>query len=364
MPVALPALAAIATVGVGAASAAGAFNPDAPDPINYGQINRDAQQAQIDLLPAKVAAHEAYDPISAAANQRVAYQNLFGRKPGQRQVTYTETVHVPAKYGPSSTLPGGARSGPQQTLLTPAHDEQVLRTKWVNDTGAPGTLDMLERATPRLVDLGNRAQSSVRASEIQDVFNLGPKALEAFKNYDPASTGLADSLAARAKERLDANGALDPFMRRQLSQNIRGAQSARGFGTGTNDAAAEAYYQASTQEQRRRDSEQFAGGVLSQRAALYGDPFQTLLGRSSGRSVPNVPMANTPSLVQDNVDPFAYQVAGQNQAASNAANIAGYNSQMSGIGSLVGGVGQLGGIYAQYGNPFSRGLTPRQIGAI
>jgi hypothetical protein len=348
----LAGLAAVVGTGVSIAGAAGAFNPDAPDPINYGQITRDAQQAQIDLLPAKTAAHNLYDPQTLALQQNLSWANLFGTPAGTRNQTwqdkteYTEDEYRKAyrvAFGTSNPADPNNKLNPSSTkslneiklALGGPKYHYVDRTRTVKTDAAPGLIKLMQTAAPELLGLNNAAESSARTQGISDVKRLGPAALAAIKNYDPAAAKGYDTLLNQAQTQVDQNGQLDPFMRRSLAQNIRGAQSARGMGQGPADADAEGYYLTASSEERRRKNQELLSAILGQRTAWEGDPFTQILSRTSGR-MPQVPyQASAGSWLTDPGN-APYSVAGQNQTTANQANIAGYNSQMSGMGALPG----------------------------
>jgi hypothetical protein len=117
-----------------------------------------------------------------------------------------------------------------------------------------------------------------RAATVGQVGGLSPGVMQTMRAYNPAMTGLLDQLGQAAAEQMRMNGGLDPFMRRSLQQNVRGAQAARGFGWSPGDAAQEAYYLQSTQEARRMGDQQFAGNVAAQQQQYYQDPFVRVAG--------------------------------------------------------------------------------------
>ena len=114
----------------------------------------------------------------------------------------------------------------------------------------PGLIAAYQNLQPTI----NQMTTQQRQAGITDVANLAPAAMAATRAGNPGGAGLVDTATAQAQQRLNLQGALDPFTKTMLNQDIRGAQSARGFGTGTNDAAAEAYYQDATRNSRYQQS--------------------------------------------------------------------------------------------------------------
>jgi len=165
---------------------------------------------------------------------------------------------------------------PQFVDTSLANTDRYLR----GSENAPG---MLQQYSETIQPALNQVATTQRAADVADVATLGPAAREALRTANPEAARLLDSLTTQAQTQVDTNGALDPFTRRLLQQDIRGAQAARGFGTGTSDAAAEAYYEAATREQRRAQNQQLASSVAQQTNALYGDPFMAILGRASSQ---------------------------------------------------------------------------------
>ncbi len=133
---------------------------------------------------------------------------------------------------------------------------------------------------PKYTALGVANTSAVRAGGAADVARLSPDLYDTARRYDPTVTGLLDTLGQQANEQLKTNGALDPGVKRNLQQNIRSSQAARGLGQGPGDAALEADYETQTMEQRRQANQNFASGVAKQTGDYYGDPFTRMLAVS------------------------------------------------------------------------------------
>ena len=131
------------------------------------------------------------------------------------------------KYSPR--LGAIQRQQLEQTLLGSPND------------GTRGLLDIyFKDAAPTAAAADRAASTAQREQDIADVGRLGADAVAAFRNANPEQKALMDALNASAMEGLSAGRNLPPGMRRQVEQNIRGAQGARGFGFGMNDAMSEA----------------------------------------------------------------------------------------------------------------------------
>lgn len=149
-------------------------------------------------------------------------------------------------------------------------------------TGSNGNNGMLQLYGDQLQPAINRIQTASRAGEIGDIQSLGPKALQAMRDYNPQGTALIDAATGQVLNRVNSGGQLDPFTQRALQQNYRAAEGARGFGGGQADAAMEAYYQTATQEQRQLQNIDLANRQAAMNQSYYGDPFAQILQRSSG----------------------------------------------------------------------------------
>lgn len=358
-------LAAATSAGLGIAGAAGAFDPDAPQGVNYGALTRDAQQAQIDLLGPKLRARQEFDPQSQALQLQLAKQNLLG-SPGGGARYYTDQEAVAPEYSYTPRTAGGWGGGgglaPQgyeadpsdptrwRRLIQPGYTRAVTRTAY--DAPVEGQLDIFEQAAPRINALVNQSQRTAAQGKLDTVRDLGPQALAALRAYDPQATSIDDMLAGQIQSELANPGYLSPDELRDIVQAERSRQSGRGFGLGPNDIFTEAL-SLSKQRTGRRDAVQAkASQYLNQRKGLYGDPFLTIAG-TPGRDPGNpASIVNPyPSLLEDG---SAYQgnaanVGIFNSQQANQANIAGYNSRVAGLGSVASGLGKAGGFLANNG---------------
>lgn len=350
---AIGAIAGIASAGVGVASAAGAFNPSAP---NAQDILAQQTQAQINLEPQITAADQNFGPQQAAVNQQINYNNLFGT-PGGTQTVNTPTTGFrntqtgafvagatqpfwsPNTFtGKINTSGGNAPGGAQKNPWVP-FTQDVPTT--VTSAATPGELQMAEQALPTIDNLSNAANTSARTATIADVQNLGPAAMAALRGFDPAATGISDTLASQAQEELDAGSQLTPSMIEQGQQNVRAGQAARGLGVGPTDAYTEAFTLGQAGQNLLEQRQAFAGNVVNQRLNQYGDPFLAIADQSSGRNVSPTQFgtpASSPSVISQ-VQPNSQLVAGTINAG-----VAGANQQNSSIGALAG---------TNWGNVFS-----------
>jgi hypothetical protein len=339
------AIGAVASAGVGIAGAAGAFAPDSPEQPNYGQMTRDAQQAQIDLLPDKYRARAEYDPKFAALSRQAQYDNLFGTEAQQGTEDYIDYVPKVSKRDTGTRDRFSNKIYEDVTTYEP-----VTRQRSVQSQGSPGMLALAKQATPLLNQIGIDSQNQQTEANLGRLQKFGPDAFKAIQNFDPAAGALSDQLLANAQEELTAGRGMTASQRRDSEQAVRGAQSMRGFGMGPTDAFQEAMYLGDRGEQQLNRRQAYASSILGQRNGLYGRAYEAL-GLSPGQGADAGAYLGAASQQGPDytaINPAAYQVGMAGYNAQNQASIAGYNGQMSSIGGLMGGLGQLGRAYSGY----------------
>lgn len=118
-----------------------------------------------------------------------------------------------------------------------------------------------------------------READIASIEQLGGRAKAAMEAANPEQAALMAELNRQASSDLALGGQLSAVEQRQLSQSARGAQAARGFGYGINDAAIESWAQLQGSDQRRRQRQGFAQSMVGLNRANATDPFMAILGR-------------------------------------------------------------------------------------
>ncbi len=350
-------ISALAAVGGLAYSAS--QRPDQPDPLNYGQLTRDTLQAQIDLAPQKYASEAQFGPQYDALNAQRLRNQLLGQPAHTEQQLYYDTVTQP---GPvtgtyqADSRPGqvGADGKPFKKgdlIYGPSTTVQVPKYRDVDVPAQGGYLDLIQNdVAPRASAIQAQENTASRTADIADVKNLGPEAIAAMKAANPEQAALLDKLTSGAQSDLDLGQQMDPYMQRNLQQSLRAGQAARGFGYGGNDAYAEATAQAQMgyglQQQRR----QYAQGIVGLNQSVYGDPYQQILGRTSGANAAASAYAGqaggqlSGSLFNPESS-MSQDIYGANYNAANAANIAGLNRTGALAGSALGASGNILGGY-------------------
>ena len=197
---------------------------DAPPPRNYAQETRDTLRTQIDLAPELFDAESKFRPQYAALDAGIA--------------------------------------------------EDI----------APRLMDLYEKILPRYSAMDRQAKSDQREADIASIEQLGGRAKAAMDAANPEQAALMAELNRQAASDLALGGRLNAGEQRQLSQAARGAQAARGFGYGINDAAIESWAQLQGSDQRRRHREGFAQSMVGLNQTTATDPFMAILGRPSSVS--------------------------------------------------------------------------------
>ena len=277
----------------------GMYSADAPPPRDYAKETRDTLQAQIDLAP------ELY---AAEASQE------YGR--------------------------------PAEARL----NLEILRDVMRGSEGTPGLLELYERdIMPGLARADVAGLDVTREGDIAAVERLGPRATEAFRQANPEQAALMAELNRQAQSELAAGAALPPALSREIQQQVRGAQAARGMGYGMADVGQEALIKGLQAEQLQRRRQAFASQVVGLNAATSADPFMAILGKpgvgmgaAQGFAAQGQGMA--PQQVFNPESAYAGSLAAGNYNAALNASIASANARagvaagaMQGLGSIIGG---------------------------
>jgi hypothetical protein len=345
------------------------ITPELAPSLNYGKHTNKVLDAQIKLAPALYQANEIYQPLYTALN----LQNLEGFLLGTPEMSY-DTF----SYSPARTVGGGGGGGGFLESLAPPgspesfgfnpfsfggggggmfgglfgdddDDERRIPAKW-NRTGTAtrgaqrGFLSIFEEDIMPSVA---RAQSTQRAADIADVAKLGPEARAALRIANPDAAALLDEMFEQAQGDLGAGAMLTPAQERMMRQYVRGGQAARGVGFSEGDTFQEALTSLDYGRGLERDRRAYAGNVLDQLEAFYGDPFAAILNRSSQSAAQGLlGQGNASSRMPSLFNPesslageFAMQNQNQIQSRNNAEasnNAAIISGLMSMAGSAAG----------------------------
>jgi hypothetical protein len=162
---------------------------------------------------------------------------------------------------------------------------------------------------PGTLELGRTSTEFNRAGDVQDVATYGPAATAAYLNANPwLGQGLANlsgrmvdspllsTLNTQANDELAQGGQLSPEQLRNVNQGTRSLFAANGMAHGNQALGAELLNREGAQQQRLAAARGFATQVQGLNQAqndfvgrgtqiagtVLADPFQAILGRSSG----------------------------------------------------------------------------------
>ena len=253
------------------------MTPETPPPQNYGDQTRQTLQAQIDLAPQKYASEAQYRPKYAALDMSIASSSL------------------------------------------------------------PGTLNLAEQAAPRIGEMQRKNQSQQRAGDIADVQALAGASRTAYEQLNPEGAALLKRTNELRMAELENPYSMSASQRRESEQNVRGAQSVRGMGMGPTDAFQESMYLGDRQRGLYNERMQGASQAIGQNQSFYGDPFQQILGRTSGanpQSYVNQAQGFNPGSQFNPESAYARDIYDTNYNAQAAVNIAAANNK-AGLGSSL-----------------------------
>lgn len=349
----MPLCSAIAIAAIGAGTSKALTSGDNGDnkPVLRDQYTEAMQQfqAQKQLAGPQLALQREFQPQQIALNQQNTRQYLSGTPAGHQTIQYQDYESQPT-YATTSTPGyrgvGGGGTVAGQTVIG-HHQVPVMRSRVVDTPAQQGMLDYYQNEVgPQLSAIQAQSNTASRTADINDIQSLGPEVLAALRHANPEQTALRDELYSQRKEALDANG-VSHWEKHQLEQNIRSSQSARGFGNGGNDAAAESYYVTANDYQRRQQSQADAAGMIGLDQSLYGDPYLQITGRQGGASPTGsafLSQAGGQQLNQFNpFDPYGADVGTYNANAQNAAQIASANRSAGLAGGVLNLTGSLAG---------------------
>ena len=205
--------------------------------------------------------------------------------------------------------------------------------------GQGGLFDLLEEQSTRAGALQREQLGLQRADDVSALQEFAPQVVEAYRDADPYSTEIAESMSRKAM------GQLTPEEQRGIDQRARQGSLARGRIGDQSSLAAEALG-------RSDYTAQFAQPAFGMNRQLAGDVGMTILGRPSsaiglgsqmlGQAQQGAAGPMGPQLFDPNVGINMAMQEQSNQvsllgaqAQANAARSAGKSSMM---GSVVGGI--------------------------
>ena len=231
---------------------------------------------------------------------------------------------------------------------------------------APDLLDLYETSQRRLGALDRETLAAQREADISAIEDYGTRAMQGYRAAadaaNPEQAALMAELNKHALSDLQLGGQLNASEQRDLQQAARGAQAARGFGYGINDAAIESWAQMQGSDQKRRQRQGFAQSMAGLNQSNSVDPFMAILGRPSSMtpamtgSFVGQAQGFNPGAMFSPESQYAADIYNQNYQGQLAARTATAKNRASMIGAGMGAVGGMFGAAGKvggFGNLFS-----------
>ena len=231
---------------------------------------------------------------------------------------------------------------------------------------APDLLDLYETSQRRLGALDRETLAAQREADISAIEDYGTRAMQGYRAAadaaNPEQAALMAELNKQALSDLQLGGQLNASEQRDLQQAARGAQAARGFGYGINDAAIESWAQMQGSDQKRRQRQGFAQSMAGLNQANSVDPFMAILGRPSSMtpamtgSFVGQAQGFNPGAMFSPESQYAADIYNQNYQGQLAARTATAKNRASMIGAGIGAFGKMTGSSVAAGKGMFGGL--------
>ena len=226
--------------------------------------------------------------------------------------------------------------------------------------GTPGLFDLLEEQSTRAGALQRSELDLQRASDVGALEEYAPQVVEAYREADPYSTGLAEQQTAMANDLYQRAQGLNPEQQRMVDQQALGMAQRQGRVTDQSAVAGQLLGREQYLSGLRGQAAGMGQQAYSQNRNLAGDVGMTILGRPSssinlggqmlGQAQQGAAGPMGPQLFDPNVGlNMAMQQRGQDvtfQGMQAQAKAAGQAGVMGAVGGIAQGIGAAGGIAA------------------
>lgn len=218
-------------------------------------------------------------------------------------------------------------------------------------SATPGLFDLLEEQSTRAGKLQREQLGLQREDDVAALQKFAPQVVDAYRDADPYSTGLAEQQTAMAEDLYQRSQGLNPEQQRLVDQQALGMAQRQGRVTDQSAVAGQLLGRENYLSGLRSEAAGMGQQAFGMNRALAGDVGMTILGRPSsaiglggtmlGQAQQGAAGPMGPQLFDPNVGiNMALQQRGQDvtfqgmQAQANAAERAGL---MSAAGSIAGG---------------------------
>jgi len=325
--------------------------------IEGGTVNPEYERLKNELAGLKagqeyetMSSSERKAAIEASANSlfpsKKRSSGLRGRKGGGSSAYDREQAKKRAEYIAAAGDPG------KDSAVRIAQIETQMQGMSPTLGGTPGLFELLEEQSTRAGKLQREQLQLQRESDVGALQEFAPQVVEAYREADPYSTGLAEQQTAMAEDLYQRSQGLNPEQQRLVDQQALGMAQRQGRVTDQSAVAGQLL-----------GREQYLSGLRGQAAGmgqqafgmnrqLAGDVGMTILGRPSssinlggqmlGQAQQGAAGPMGPQLFDPNVGlNMAMQQRGQDvtfQGMQAQAKAAGQAGIMGAAGSIAGGM--------------------------
>lgn len=214
----------------------------------------------------------------------------------------------------------------------------------VNTPATPGLLGIADVVAQKQADLNARALTQQRTSDINDIMRLGPQAMTALNQADPGSAAIIAQMTGQAQNGLNLGTNLSPAQTRTATQGVLSANQGMLGGTGNAGDFALALGLTQYGQQLQQNRWNYANNALGARQNFYGNPFATVLGRTSTTN-PQSYIGQAQGISAGSYNPYqpesqyAANINASNQQSSFAGSAASAQATSGLISGIMGGLG-------------------------
>ena len=214
----------------------------------------------------------------------------------------------------------------------------------------PGLFDLLEEQSTRAGALQREQLGLQRESDVGALQEFAPQVVEAYRDADPYSTGLAEQQTAMAEDLYQRSQGLNPEQQRLVDQQALGMAQRQGRVSDQSAIAGQLMGREQYLSGLRREAAGMGQQAFAQNRNLAGDVGMTILGRPSssialggsmlGQAQQGAAGPMGPQLFDPNVGlNMALQQRGQDITFQGMQD----QAQAAMIGGVAGGLGAIGG---------------------
>jgi len=234
--------------------------------------------ADIGTMARGLAEQEVADPRYTQAQDRISQlQAELARTP--------ETISVTQKSGSFGQQRTTQETNPKRAELENEIISQQATLSNLSPTkmqkATPGLFDLLEEQSSRAGDLQREQLGLQREADVGALQKFAPQVVEAYRDADPYSTGLAEQQTAMANDLYQRSQGLNPEQQRLADQQALSMSQSQGRVTDQSAVAGQLLGRENYLSGLRSQAAGMGQQAFNQNRMLAGDVGMTLLGRPS-----------------------------------------------------------------------------------